>query len=53
MSGSFENHRQFRTFNVIDDVNHQTLSIDIAVSLSVDRVLPIIRQTSSISRLFI
>ena len=38
---SFENHRRFRTFNVIDDVNHQTLGIDIAVSLSVGRVLNI------------
>ena len=38
MSYSFENLRQFRTFNVIDNLNRQTLGIDIAVSLLADRV---------------
>ena len=38
MSDSSQNHRQFRTFNVIDDFNREALSIDIAVSLSAGRI---------------
>jgi putative transposase len=33
MSDSSRNQRRFRTFNVIDDFNHEVLDIDIAVSL--------------------
>ena len=38
MSDRSENHRQFRTFNVIDDFNREALGIDIAVSLSAGRI---------------
>ena len=38
MSDRSENHRRLRTFNVIDDFNHEALSIDIAVSLSSGRI---------------
>ena len=38
MSDSSQNHRRFRTFNVIDDFNREALGIDIAVSLSAGRI---------------
>ena len=38
MSDRSENHRRFRTFNVIDDFNREALGIDIAVSLSAGRI---------------
>ena len=38
MSDNSENHRRFRTFNVINDFNREALAIDIVVSLSADRV---------------
>ena len=34
MSDHSENHRRFRTFNVINDFNREALAIDIVVSLS-------------------
>ena len=38
MSDSSQNHRRFRTFNVIADFNREALGIDIAVSLSAGRI---------------
>jgi putative transposase len=38
ISNSSRNQRRFRTFNVIDDFNHEVLDIDIAVSLPDGRV---------------
>ncbi|WP_100136938.1 hypothetical protein [Snodgrassella alvi] len=38
MSDSIRNQRRFRTFNVIDDFNHEALGIDIAVSLPAGRI---------------
>ena len=39
MNDSFENHCQFRTFNVIDDFSRERLYIDIAISLSAGRII--------------
>ncbi|WP_180296381.1 hypothetical protein [Snodgrassella alvi] len=39
MSNSSRNQRRFRTFNVIDDFNHEVLDIDIAVSLPAGRIV--------------
>ena len=39
MSDSSENHRRFRTFNVIDGFKRDALGIDITVSLSADRII--------------
>ncbi|WP_239324382.1 DDE-type integrase/transposase/recombinase [Snodgrassella gandavensis] len=38
MSDSSRNQRHFRTFNVIDDFNHEALDIDITVSLPAGRI---------------
>jgi putative transposase len=38
MNDSGRNQRRFRTFNVIDDINHEVLGIDISVSLLAGRV---------------
>lgn len=39
MRDSSENHRRFRTFNVIDGFKRDALGIDITVSLSADRII--------------
>jgi putative transposase len=38
MSDSSRNQRRFRTFNVIDDFNHEALAINIAVSLPAGKI---------------
>ena len=38
MGDSSENHRRFRTLNIIDDFNREVLDIDITVSWSADRI---------------
>ncbi|PIT59640.1 DDE-type integrase/transposase/recombinase [Snodgrassella alvi] len=39
MSDSSRNQRHFRTFNVINDFNHEALSINIAASLPAGRII--------------
>ncbi|WP_143557222.1 hypothetical protein [Snodgrassella alvi] len=38
MSDSSQTQRRFRSFNVIDDFNRETLDVDIAVSLPTGRI---------------
>lgn len=47
MQDSLESGRKFRTFNVIDDFNRESLAIEIDTSLSGQRIVRVLEQTIS------